>query len=796
MYVQSILCLLLVYLIDASHGQTMVVPPLMTTPMPQSINCSDSKFDIVFVLDSSGSVGEDNFKIIKTFVKSVVQNLNVGPDNAKVGVITFSRYPVIRLRLDDYTDKDALLKAIDSVPYIPGITETHSALYLLKDEGFKGSRPNVPNIGVVITDGKSFHTNLTASSASELKSQGVVMFGIGVGGDVNILELQSIASPVYSEHVFTVSSFSSLSGIVSALSSKTCEVAPVAPVSTLAPVTTPQPSIITSTTNTTDDCNRTVADLVFVLDSSGSLGVTNFKRVKQFVINIVNYLDIGVNYTKVGVITYSNYPTRRINLDDYYDKLALVNAINQIPYYPGNTETDKALDLLRLEGFEGERKDAPDIAIVVTDGLSTNPDLTEIAADRLKKSGATVFSVGIGQDVIDRNELNYISSDPDSNYVFFVANFTDLSSIENSVAKTTCKVPLMTTTVNTVPPTPVSSTWATPSTMKPTQTLAPTTLTPEITTPTCLAKVADVVFVVDSSGSVGEPNFIKIKDFMKQTVNVFDIGTDFTRIGVITFSSDARQEFPLNRYNNSYDLSTAIDNIVYTQGGTNTGAALELLRLKGFDYERVNDPNIAIVITDGYSRDKTATRQQAMLAKQSGNITIIAIGVGNGTDVNELTAIATLDQNSNRSLIYEVGSFEALQTLNTVVATVACGLVPIPPQTQPTLPPPTTVDLGNCTDQVENCEEYGDDICYDYKPWATAHCQAHCGFCRGPATTPPTCSNRLNNCPEYGTYICTSVSLTSWTKHNCPKYCGFCGGGPIPTEATKTTQAAKATEGM
>ena len=41
-----------------------------------------------------------------------------------------------------------------------------------------------------------------------------------------------------------------------------------------------------------------------------------------------------------------------------------------------------------------------------------------------------------------------------------------------------------------------------------------------------------------------------------------------------------------------------------------TGAALELLRLQGFNNERVNDPNIAIVITDGYSRDKTATRQQ------------------------------------------------------------------------------------------------------------------------------------------------------------------------------------------
>ena len=62
-----------------------------------------------------------------------------------------------------------------------------------------------------------------------------------------------------------------------------------------------------------------------------------------------------------------------------------------------------------------------------------------------------------------------------------------------------------------------------------------------------------------------------------------------------------------------------------------------------------------------------------MLAKQSGNITIIAIGVGNGTDVNELTDIATVDKYSNRSLIYEVGSFEALKTLDNVVATVACG---------------------------------------------------------------------------------------------------------------------------
>ena len=57
--------------------------------------------------------------------------------------------------------------------FILGITETHSALYLLKDEGFKGSRPDVPNIGIVITDGKSFHTNLTSQAASDLEAQGI-----------------------------------------------------------------------------------------------------------------------------------------------------------------------------------------------------------------------------------------------------------------------------------------------------------------------------------------------------------------------------------------------------------------------------------------------------------------------------------------------------------------------------------------------------------------------------------------------------------------------------------------------
>lgn len=43
-----------------------------------------------------------------------------------------------------------------------------------------------------------------------------------------------------------------------------------------------------------------------------------------------------------------------------------------------------------------------------------------------------------------------------------------------------------------------------------------------------------------------------------------------------------------------------------------TGAALELLRTQVLTNDRIDVPNIAFLITDGYSTDKIATRQQVI----------------------------------------------------------------------------------------------------------------------------------------------------------------------------------------
>lgn len=70
-----------------------------------------------------------------------------------------------------------------------------------------------------------------------------------------------------------------------------------------------------------------MADLVFVLDSSGSLGKDNWEKVLKFVKGIVNHLDIGRLGTHVGVVSYGSSATLGFHLDKYTDKDDVTEAV-------------------------------------------------------------------------------------------------------------------------------------------------------------------------------------------------------------------------------------------------------------------------------------------------------------------------------------------------------------------------------------------------------------------------------------------------------------------------------------
>ena len=187
----------------------------------------------------------------------------------------------------------------------------------------------------------------------------------------------------------------------------------------------------------------------------------------------------------------------------------------------------------------------------------------------------------------------------------------------------------------------------------------------------CNDALVDIVFVVDASTSVTEFNFLVMKDFLKDFLFKANIDDGNVRVGVIIYSTEDYLQFHLNAYNSKFDLFTAIDDIPYRFGSTNTADALETMWSEMYtpqNGDRPDVPNVAIVITDGVSNiNSRRTIPEAEQARAKG-IHIYAIGIGL-TDTTELDGIASKPVEENR---FSVQDFSELRNLRSKVFTALC----------------------------------------------------------------------------------------------------------------------------
>ncbi|XP_050993224.1 collagen alpha-1(XIV) chain isoform X3 [Labeo rohita] len=179
--------------------------------------------DIVILVDGSWSIGRINFRLVRMFLESLVRAFAVGSEHTRVGLAQYSGDPRIEWHLNTHSTKEAVIGAVKNLPYKGGNTLTGLALTYILENSFKpesGSRPDVPKIGILITDGKSQDDVL--SPAQRLRDAGIELFAIGVkNADVN--ELRAIASPPEETHVYNVADFSVMSSIVEGLTRTVCE---------------------------------------------------------------------------------------------------------------------------------------------------------------------------------------------------------------------------------------------------------------------------------------------------------------------------------------------------------------------------------------------------------------------------------------------------------------------------------------------------------------------------------------------------------------------------------------------
>jgi len=88
----------------------------------------DQRADIVFALDTSSSEGSANFQKQLDFMSSFVNDFPVAPDKVQFGLVTFSTTAQTEFDLNQYSNKQSLMNAIQRITYRPGNTATGEAL--------------------------------------------------------------------------------------------------------------------------------------------------------------------------------------------------------------------------------------------------------------------------------------------------------------------------------------------------------------------------------------------------------------------------------------------------------------------------------------------------------------------------------------------------------------------------------------------------------------------------------------------------------------------------------------------
>ncbi|TMS21360.1 Collagen alpha-1(XII) chain [Larimichthys crocea] len=180
-----------------------------------------------------------------------------------------------------------------------------------------------------------------------------------------------------------------------------------------------------------------IADLVFLVDGSWSVGRENFKYIRSFIASLAGAFDIGEDKTRVAVVQYSTDTRTEFPLTRYTRRGDLLQAINSLPYKGGNTMTGDAIDYLLQNIFTeaaGSRKGFPKVAMIITDGKSQDP--VEEYSRRLRNIGVEIFVLGIKG--ADEDELREMASTPHSKHVYNVPNFDMIQEVEKKIITAVC----------------------------------------------------------------------------------------------------------------------------------------------------------------------------------------------------------------------------------------------------------------------------------------------------------------------------------------------------------------------
>ncbi|XP_028448393.1 collagen alpha-2(VI) chain isoform X1 [Perca flavescens] len=381
------------------------------------------------------------------------------------------------------------------------------------------------------------------------------------------------------------------------------------------------------------DCEKQCGalDIVFVIDSSESVGMTNFTLEKNFVINTINKLgslakdpnsDTG---TRVGVVQYSHSGTFQAILlnDPKIDSLsAFKDAVKRLEWIAGGTWTPSALkyaydNLIR----DSRRAKAKVTVVVITDGRFDPRDDDQLLDYLCRQTTPVdVSAIGIGDmfDQIEENEsLKSIACQKDGR-VLGMKRFADLVAEEfiDKIETVLCPEPVI-----ICPDLPCKS---------------------EPAVASCVQRPVDVVFMLDGSERMGLESHRRAKEFIENVARQLTLANSRSddrnaRLALLQYGSPAEQRVEFALTHNLTVISDSLARVTYMDSSSALGSAIIhavnnlVVPQQGQRLARRNAELAFIFITDGITASEQLDEGLTAMKRVEGVPTVIAMG----TDTDE-----------------------------------------------------------------------------------------------------------------------------------------------------------------
>lgn len=166
------------------------------------------------------------------------------------------------------------------------------------------------------------------------------------------------------------------------------------------------------------------ADIVFVIDSSTTVGRDGFDKEKDFIKAMAKYMKVSPDNSRASVITYSSNVRNVLNFTDHQTEMSFNQKIDREQWTGGTRRIDLALDAA-VTSMSQARLNVQKIVILVTGGRQSvgAGDTLERHAQRLNSMGAKLLIVIVGSEANHRDFIPLVHSSDD---IFSSSLFSDL----------------------------------------------------------------------------------------------------------------------------------------------------------------------------------------------------------------------------------------------------------------------------------------------------------------------------------------------------------------------------------